>query len=420
MNIYLIIIVCLLVGEYLLHLLVDVANLKHVETEIPGEFEGWYDAEKYRKSQDYLRDTTRFDVLRSTVLMPLTLAFILLGGFRMVDDAARASENGLVLTGLYFAGMLILLFQLANLPFSIYSTFVLEERYGFNRTKPLTFVVDFIKELMLIAIIGGIVLAGLIWFFSTAGEWAWLTSWIALVVVQFLLIYIAPIVILPLFNTFTPLEDGELKESISSYAHGQGFSLKGIFTMDGSKRSTKSNAYFTGFGRWRRIVLFDTLVQKHSVNELVSILAHEVGHYKLRHIRRMLVTSILSTGVMFFILSLFITRPGLYGAFGLEMIPIDGRPPVYAGLIFFGFLYTPISILLGLLQNVLSRKHEYEADAFAVETCGEPDAMIEALKKLTVDNLSDLSPHPLKVFLEYSHPPILQRIEAIRGLPSST
>ena len=401
-------------GEYLLHLVVDLVNLRHVQSGIPEEFEGWYDQEKYRTSQDYLRDSTRFDLVRSTLLTPLTLAFILLGGFRVIDDVARAAGSGLVLTGLYFAGMLILLVQFVNLPFGVYSTFVLEERYGFNRTRPVTFAVDFLKELMLIALIGGGILAGLIWFFSRAGPWAWCYSWGALTAVQFLLIYIAPVVILPLFNKFTPLGEGELKESLSAYAREQGFRLTGIFTMDGSRRSTKSNAYFTGFGRWRRIVLFDTLVEKHPVNELVSVLAHEVGHYKLWHIHRMLLTSVLSTGLMFFVLSLFIAQPGLYQAFGLEMAPIDGRPPVYAGLLFFGFLYAPISLLLGLVQNMFSRRHEYQADAFAVDTCGDPHAMINALKKLTVDNLSNLTPHPLKVILEYSHPPVLQRIRAIR------
>jgi STE24 endopeptidase len=277
---------------------------------------------------------------------------------------------------------------------------------------------DLVKGLLLTTLIGGPVFAGLVWFFSRAGDLAWLYSWAGITAVQFLLIYIAPVFIMPLFNKFVPLDDGELKASISSYAEKEGFSLRGIFTMDGSKRSTKSNAYFTGFGRWRRIVLFDTLIEKHSVAELVSVLAHEVGHYKLKHIQKMLAVAVLSTGLMFFILSLFITRPGLYAAFGLEMAAIDGRTPVYAGLILFGFLYAPISLLLGLVQNRLSRKHEYEADAFAATTYGRPDAMIEALKKLSVDNLSNLTPHPLKVFLEYSHPPVLERIRAIRNAES--
>ena len=416
MNIYLLVILILIVGDYLLHFVVDLANLRHVETQIPSEFEGWYDADKYTQSQLYLRETTRFDLIRSSITTPLIIAFVLLGGFRWIDDLARGAGGGVILTGLIFAGGLILISQLLSLPFSIYSTFVIEERYGFNKMTAKTFLLDFIKELALIAILGGLVFSGVIWFFTAAGTFAWLYSWIALTLIQFFMIYIAPVVVLPLFNKFTPLDEGELKTSIHDYANAQGFSLKGIFTMDGSRRSTKSNAFFTGFGRWRRIVLFDTLIEKHSIKELVSILAHEVGHYKLRHIHRMLVTAVLSTGLMFYILSLFIAREGLYGAFGLEMAPVAGDPPVYAGLIFFGFLYTPINLLIGLFQNVVSRKHEYEADAYAVRTAGDRNAMIEALKKLSVDNLSNLSPHPLKVFLEYSHPPVLQRIRAIREI----
>ena len=414
MNGYLVAVLGLLIAEYLLQGGVDLLNIKGLRTTIPGEFEGWYDAEKYAKSQRYLVDGTRFDLLSSSIQLPVTILFILAGGFAWADRLARAAGWGVVGTGLLFAGVLLLLSQAFKLPFRLYETFVLEERYGFNRTTPATFAADLAKGLLLSALIGGPVFGGLVWFFSRAGDRAWLYSWLAVTAVQFLLIYIAPVFIMPLFNRFTPLADGELKEAIAGYARGQGVSLRGIFTMDGSKRSTRSNAYFTGFGRWRRIVLFDTLIEKHTVPELVSVLAHEVGHYKLRHIHRMLAAAILSTGLMFFILSLFISRPGLYAAFRLEMTPIDGRPPVYAGLILFGFLYTPISLLLGLAQNWLSRRHEFQADAFATRTAGRPDAMIDALKKLSVDNLSNLTPHPMKVFLEYSHPPVLERIAAIR------
>jgi STE24 endopeptidase len=220
--------------------------------------------------------------------------------------------------------------------------------------------------------------------------------------------YIAPVVILPLFNKFTPLEDGELKTKIQEFAAVQKYKLSGIFKIDGSKRSTKSNAYFTGFGKTKRIALFDTLIEKHTVGELVAVLAHEIGHCKLGHIKKGILISLASSLLMFFILSLFITKQGLYAAFGIE------GTPLYAGFIFFGFLYAPISMILNLLGNIMSRKHEYEADAFAAETTGEPTALIDALKKLSVDNLSNLTPHPLKVFLEYSHPPVLERIKALR------
>ncbi len=418
MNLFLLVVLVLLIADYLLRNGVDLVNLRHVQTEIPDEFQGWYDEEKYSKSQQYLKDSTRFDVFSSSIQLPIMIAFILLGGFRWVDELARSVGGGVVVTGLIFGGILLLFSQLLHLPFGIYSTFKLEGSYGFNKTTPATYVTDLLKELVLTAVIGGPLFAAVIWFFAKSPN-AWLICWVVLTGVQFGVIYLAPAIILPLFNKFEPLEDGELKESISSYSTNQGFQLKGIFTMDGSKRSTRSNAYFTGFGRWRRIVLFDTLVEKHSVDELVSIFAHEVGHFKLRHIQKMLVMAILSTGLMFFILSLFITQPGLYEAFKLDFAPIDGANPIYAGLLLFGFLYTPISLLLGLGQSIMSRKHEFEADAFAVQTAHQPDAMVDALKKLTVDNLSNLTPHPLKVFLEYSHPPVLQRIAAIRRIPQS-
>ena len=413
MNIFLVLVLLLILAEAMLNAGIDIANLRHVRLSIPAEFEGWYDQEKYARSQAYLKDTTRFDLLQIAVKTPILVAFILLGGFQWVDEAARSVGGGVVGVGLVFVGILVLLTQLLELPFSLYSTFVLEEKYGFNKTKPRTFAADWLKGLLLLALVGGPVFAAVVWFFARF-EWAWLISWIALTAVQIVLIYLAPVFIMPLFNKFTPLDDGDLRSAITDYAQQQGFTLKGIFTMDGSRRSTKSNAYFTGFGRWRRIVLFDTLVQKHSIRELVAIFAHEVGHYKLRHIRNMLAVAVLSTGLMFYVLSLFVTRPGLYEAFRVPMDPVGDAMPVYAGLVFFGFLYTPISHLLSLIQNLLSRRHEFEADAFAVRTAGAPDAMIDALKKLSVDNLSDLTPHPWKVFVEYSHPPVLQRIAAIR------
>jgi len=218
------------------------------------------------------------------------------------------------------------------------------------------------------------------------------------------------VVILPLFNKFVPLEEGELKQAIERYAAGENFKIKGVFKIDASRRSTKSNAFFTGFGRYRRIALFDTLIAKHSVGELVSVLAHEIGHYKKRHIVKNMGMSVISMGFMFFILSLFINNEGLFAAFKME------ETSIYASIVFFGFLYTPISMGFSILSNFLSRRYEYEADAYAVSTYGKADAFITALKKMSVDNLSNLTPHPLKVFLHYSHPPILKRIQAIRGI----
>lgn len=407
MNAYLIFILALLVFNWLLNLIVETLNVRNVSTEIPDEFKGIYDAEKYAKSQRYLRDHTRFGQIQAGIMLPVTVAFILLGGFRWVNGVALAASDHMIVQGLVFGGILIVLSQLVGIPFSIYDTFVLEEKYGFNKTTPKTFVIDILKGLLLTVLLGAPVFALILWIFSAVPH-AWLWAWGALAVIGLFIQFIAPVVILPLFNKFTPLEEGELRSKIEAFAAGQKFKLSGVFKIDGSKRSTKSNAYFTGFGKTKRIALFDTLIEKHTVGELVAVLAHEIGHCKRGHIKKGMVISLASSLLMFFILSLFISKQGLYAAFGIE------GTPLYAGFIFFGFLYAPISLILGIAGSILSRKHEFEADAFAAETTVEPSALIDALKKLSVDNLSNLTPHPLKVFLQYSHPPVLERIKALR------
>lgn len=408
MNGYLIFILALLVFNWMLSLIVETLNLKNASTKIPAEFDGIYDEEKYAKSQRYLKDTTRFGQIQAGIMLPLTIAFILLGGFRWINDIAQASSEHMILQGLVFGGILMVIGQIVGLPFSIYSTFGIEERFGFNKTTPKTFVIDILKGLMLTVLLGAPIFALILWIFSAVSH-AWLWAWGALSAIQLFLLFIAPVVILPLFNKFTPLEEGELRSKIEDFAAAQKYTISGIFKIDGSKRSTKSNAYFTGFGKTKRIALFDTLIDNHTSGELVGVLAHEIGHCKRGHIKKSIVISLASSLLMLFILSLFITKQGLYGAFG-----IDGTP-LYAGFIFFGFLYAPISMILGLLGNILSRKHEFEADAFAAESTKKPTDLIDALKKLSVDNLSNLTPHPLKVFLEYSHPPVLERIKALRA-----
>jgi len=410
MNYFLIIILAVLIGTYLLDLVVDTLNARHVKTELPEEFRDCYDADKYKKSQEYLRENTRFGIVSDSIVTPVTIAFILFGGFNFVDQFARSFNLGSILTGLIFAGVLMLASQILLIPFSIYSTFVIEERYGFNKTTPKTFVLDILKTCLLGAVIGGIILSVVLWFFEKAGPWAWLYCWIAITLFQLFLIFIAPVVIMPIFNKFFPLEEGELKNTINDYAGSQDFKMKGVFTMDGSKRSTKSNAFFTGFGKFRRIVLFDTLMEKHTTEELVSVLAHEMGHYKKRHILKSMVISILTTGLMFYILSLFINNRDLFAAFRMQEMSI------YASLLFFAFLYAPIEMILSVFGNMLSRRNEYEADSYSVKTYKKPLSMIAALKKLSVENLSNLTPHPLKVFLTYSHPPVLERIRAIRKM----
>jgi STE24 endopeptidase len=413
MNYFLIIILAVLIGSYLLDLVVDTLNARHVKTELPEEFRDCYDADKYKKSQEYLRENTRFGIVSDSIVTPITIAFILFGGFNFVDQFARSFNLGSILTGLIFAGVLMLASQILLIPFSIYSTFVIEEKYGFNKTTPKTFVLDILKTCLLVAVIGGIILSVVLWFFEKAGPLAWLYCWIAITLFQLFLIFIAPVVIMPIFNKFFPLDEGNLKNAINDYAGSQDFKMKGVFTMDGSKRSTKSNAFFTGFGKFRRIVLFDTLIEKQTTEELVSVLAHEMGHYKKRHILKSMVISVLTTGLMFYILSLFINNRDLFAAFGMQEISI------YASLLFFAFLYAPIEMILSVFGNMLSRRNEYEADSYSVKTYKKPLSMIAALKKLSVENLSNLTPHPLKVFLSYSHPPVLERIRAIRKMDFS-
>ncbi len=339
----------------------------------------------------------------------MTLLFILVGGFNVVDLAARDFGFSAIPTGLIFAGLLALLSTILSLPFSVYSTFVIEQRFGFNTTTVATFILDNLKAMLLTIVLGGPLLAAILWFFETSGSVAWLYCWIASVVFVLIVQFLAPVVIMPLFNTFVPLAEGELKEAITGYAAAQRFAIQGIYTMDGSKRSTRANAFFTGFGRFRRIVFFDTLMDKLTAGEIVAVLAHEMGHYKLKHIPITMALSILQMGLLFFILSLFLGNQGLFAAFGMENISI------YASLVFFGFLYAPISTLLAIAFNAFSRRNEYQADRFAADTGAGGEALISGLKKLSVSNLSNLTPHPLHVVLNYSHPPILARIAACGG-----
>ena len=414
MNIYLLVVLGVVIFNYLIELLSEGCNLKNISPRLDNEFAGYYDADKYRKSQDYLRETTKFALLKQGLFSALIIGFILLGGFNFADKFARGFGVGPIITGLILAVSLMLAMQLLQIPFAAYRTFVLEERFGFNRTDVKTFILDSLKGLVISAVLAGGLFALLLWIFQTAKEAAWIYCWLAVSLFQLFLVFISPLFILPLFNKFIPLKQGALEKAIREYATSQRFGVGDIFKIDASRRSSKSNAYFSGFGKSRRIALFDTLIAKHTLEELVSILAHEVGHYKKRHILKIMAVSVLSTGVMFYLLPFFIAEPGLFAAFKMEQIS------VYAGFFFFALLYTPINLLFSVFKNYLSRRYEYAADRYAVSSYGKPEAFISALKKLTVDNLSNLKPHPLKVFLDYSHPPVLQRIKAIRGLLSAS
>ncbi len=413
MNIYLVIIIAALLVNYALSTTAAWLNLRNISEELPQEFHGFYDEERYRKSQQYLRETTAFGLIHDTFHLVIILAFILAGGFNFVDEIARSAGADTITTGLIFAGIILLMSQLIDIPFSAWSTFVIEEKFGFNKTTVKTFITDILKGLVLTALIGGLVFAVIIWFFEAMGPEAWIYCWVALSIFQIMLMFVAPVLIMPLFNKFEPLGPGKLKKSIMDYARKENFKMQGVFKMDGSKRSTKSNAFFTGFGKFKRIVLFDTLIARHTVEELTAIIAHEMGHYKLKHILKAIVRSILMAGFTFWLLSLFIGNQGLFQAFRMEHVSI------YASLFFFGFLYAPIGMVTGIIDKAISRRHEFEADEYAVRSYGHPDDMINALKKLSVDNLSNLTPHPFMVALEYSHPPVLERIRAIRKIANA-
>ena len=410
MNGFLIFILVFMVSHFIFDWIVDALNLKSASGQLPEEFKDVYDADKYAKSQQYLKDNTKYGWFKGSLFLIITLVFILSGGFNGVDLWVRSWGFGSIVTGLCFMLVLMLASTVLSLPFSFYRTFVLEERYGFNKTTLKTFVMDFVKGIVLSLLIGAPLLAMVLWFFERTGDMAWLYCWGFVTIFQLVMSFLAPVVIMPLFNKFTPLKDGDLKNEIESYAKKHSFAMKGVFTMDGSKRSTKSNAFFTGFGKLRRIVLFDTLIEKHTVPELVAVLAHEMGHCKMKHVLKGTILSIVSSLVMFYILSLFLNHPGLFAAFQMEHLS------VYASLIFFGMLYAPIEAGLSIVSAVISRKHEYQADRYSVETYGHAEDMVAALKKLSVDNLSNLTPHPVKVFMEYSHPPVLARIEALRKI----
>jgi STE24 endopeptidase len=409
MNTYAIIILLALVLEYLLHLAADLLNLKALEPELPGEFGDVYDAERYRRSQEYERVNTRFGLIPASFNLVLLLVFWFVGGFQWLDVAVRGFGLNEILNGLFFVGALVGARLLLGLPFRWYGIFVIEERFGFNKTTSKTFWLDAFKSVFLGVLLGAPLLAGVLWFFEAAGSMAWVWCWLLTTGFTLAIQFVAPTWIMPMFNKFTPLDEGELREAVMDYAKEVRFPLEGLFIIDGSRRSTKANAFFTGFGKRKRVALFDTLTEKQSTDELLAIVAHEIGHYKRGHIRKRLAIGILQFGVLFFALSIFLSHSGLYDAFFVH------ETSTYAGLVFFGMLLTPIDLVLSFFVHAYSRKHEFEADAFALETTGTGQHLVMALKHLSADSLDNLTPHPLYVKLHYSHPPLLKRIEALRG-----
>lgn len=413
MNTLAIIILLAIMFDFILHGLADYLNLKMLRMDLPEAFSGVYDPDRYRWSQQYLRVNTRFGRLSSTFDVAVILIFWFSKGFLLLDQWVRSFEYGPIISGLIYMGGLMMLKGLLALPFGIYRTFVIEERFGFNKTTWPTFLMDLVKGIFLAVLLGAPLLAAILAFFEYAGNSAWWYCWIAVTLYMMGIQWMAPTWILPLFNKFTPLEDGVLKNAILSYAARIKFPLENIFVMDGSKRSSKSNAFFTGFGKRKRIVLFDTLIKRHTPAELLAVLAHEMGHHQKKHVLQAMILGVLQMGVMLYLLSFFVSYRGLFDAFYVT------DKSVYAGLIFFSMLFAPVSFFIGIFVQMRSRRNELAADRFAAETTHDPQAMTNALKKLSVDNLSNLLPHPLYVFLNYSHPPVLQRIDALQNDPAA-
>jgi STE24 endopeptidase len=406
MNSFFYIILGITLFNFILERFLDYLNSKLWSNQLPKELEGIYDAEKYRKSQDYTKVKTRFSLINEAFSLFLILLMLFSGGFGIIDNFLRTyTENPILLTIIFF-GIIGFASDLLSIPFEIYFTFNIEKRFGFNTTTVKTFVADKLKGWFLGLIIGGLLLTLIVWIYLNTGEYFWLYAWGA---VSFFMLFMSMFysnLIVPLFNKQKPLEPGELRDAIEEFAKKVKFKLNNIYVIDGSKRSKKANAYFTGLGPKKRIVLYDTLIADHTTEELVGVLAHEIGHYKKKHTLTSTILGIAETGVMLFILSVFISNPELSKAMGSEI------PSFQIGILAFGLLYSPVSLILGLAMNLLSRKNEYAADRYAGENYN-PESLQLALKKLSVNSLSNLRPHPLYVFFYYSHPTLLQRLKAL-------
>lgn len=402
------VIIGILVVQFIFDQWMEWLNKSRWQAELPDELEGIYDAEKYRKQYEYRKANYGFGVLSDVFSFVVMMAFLCAGGFALVNNwVMQWSDNSIVQSLLFFA-VLGLGSTLLNLPFSIYGTFVIEERFGFNKTTPLTFVLDMFKSMLLSVLIGGPLLAIIMWIYSVAGSLFWLYAWMVSSVFMIFMTMFYTSLILPLFNKQTPLEDGELRSAIEDLSQKAGFKLDNIFVMDGSKRSTKANAFFSGLGARKRIVLYDTLINDLKTDEIVAVLAHEVGHYKLKHTLWGTITGVLQTGVILFVFGLVVGSPLLSRALGVE------EPNFHIGMLTFGLLYSPVSFVTGIVMSMISRKNEYAADAYAAGfKLGSQ--LISALKTISVNALSNLTPHPLYVFFHYSHPPLLVRIKAIRN-----
>ena len=398
------IIIGILIINFTVDKVLDYLNAKHFNDPIPEELNDVYDTVEYQKSQLYKDENYRFGIITSSLSLIATLAFFFFNGFALVDNWSRSFSENNIVVALIFFGVIMLASDIISIPFNYYHTFVIEEKYGFNKTTTRTFILDKIKSWLMIIVIGGLLLSLIVWFYETTGDVFWLYAWGIIAIFSFFMNLFYARLIVPLFNKQTPLEEGSLRSKIESYANKVGFKLNKVFVIDGSKRSTKANAYFSGFGKEKRITLYDTLIKDLEEDEIVAVLAHEVGHYKKMHIVFNLIATIATTGFTLWLLSLFIGNSLLSEALHVS------QPSFHIGLIAFGVLYSPISEITGLVMNFISRKFEYQADDYARYTFDGPP-LISALKKLSKNSLSNLTPHPSYVVAYYSHPTLLQRFK---------
>jgi len=401
-----IIILSITIAGFIFEQWISYLNTTTHSSILPNELKGYYDEETYARQQNYEKVNYRFGLISDILSFLIILAMLVFGGFAWIDNIVRGISDSSVLQAILFFGILGFASDLLSMPLDVYHTFVIEERFGFNKTTPLTFVFDKLKGWLLAAVIGGGILALIIFIYEKSGAWFWILTWISISAFTLFISYFYTTLLVPVFNKLTPLSAGELRDAIEQVASRADFNLKDISIMDGSKRSSRGNAYFSGFGRKKSIVLFDTLVNDHTVEELAAVLAHEIGHYKKKHVLKGLLAGFLQTGILLFVLSLLLKSPLPALALGALV------PSFHMALVAFGILYSPVSMVLGIVLNVMSRKHEFEADRFAI-SLSRPGALQEALKRLTIKNLSNLTPHSWYVFIHYSHPTLLQRIAAI-------
>lgn len=405
------IIIAILLLDFAIENTLSYLNGKNAGVELPDEVKDIYDSEKYNKQQAYFQVNQKFSRITSVFGTLVTLAMFFLFGFNFVDEIARGFTDSTILVALIFFGIIFFANELISIPFGIYKTFVIEEKFGFNKMTPAIFATDLLKEWVMTAVLGGGLIALLMVIYEQVGDWFWLLGWGLMSAISIFLMMFYSNLIVPLFNKQTPLEAGELRDAIEAFCNKAGFKLDNLYVIDGSKRTTKANAYFTGLGAKKRIVLYDTLINTLTTEEIVAVLAHEIGHYKKKHTMKTLIFSLINNGVMFYLLSLALGNadtgnPEIALALGSDI------PSFHFSMIVFGILFSPISTFIGLGLNTFSRKNEYEADAFA-KSFGLAAPLGNALKKLSESTLSNLTPHPYYVFFHYSHPTLLQRLRAL-------